>query len=256
MERIVMNTTINILWTGGWASTFRVAYAALIGKRVVIPHYIVDLNRHSTLHEMRAIAEVREALALLDERAAERVGALAITPITEISQDASITRAYWQMAAAEALNDQYDWLARYAKSRGLERLELCSSLHDSASHILRGKVERLPMGGCRLREGLNCPYSEVFAMFHFPVMALSRLQMRTIAEQSGFLSVLEHSWFCPRPLDGEPCGTCDACRLTVDEGLSYRLSAEAMLRHRRQHFQRSGRVMPGVEGLSRQLPMR
>jgi hypothetical protein len=251
-----MNTTINILWTGGWASTFRVAYAALIGKRVVIPHYIVDLDRHSTMHEMRAIADVRDALAQLDERAAERVGALAITPITEISRDASVTRAYWQLADVEELNEQYDWLARYAKSRGLKRLELCSSLHDSVSHILRGKIERLPMGGCQLREGLCCPHSELFARFHFPVLALSRLQMRSLAEQHGFLSVLEHSWSCSRPLNGEPCGTCDSCRFTVDEGLSYRLPAEAMLRHRRQRFRHTGPVTPGVEGRSRQLPMR
>ncbi|QTF91388.1 hypothetical protein [Halomonas sp. BM-2019] len=248
-----MNTTINILWTGGWASTFRVAYAALVGKRVVIPHYIVDLDRHSTMHEMRAIANAREALAQLDEGAAERVGALAITPITEISLDVTVTRAYWQVAKVEALDEQYDWLARYAKSRGLKRLELCSSLHDSVGHILRGRVERLPMGGCRLREGYCWPYSELFPWFHFPVLALSRWQMRSLAERHGFLSVLEHSWFCSRPCNGEPCGTCDACRLTADEGLSYRLSTETLLCHR---FRHTDPVTTEVAGCRRQLPMR
>ncbi|WP_416137146.1 hypothetical protein ACM26W_11580 [Halomonas sp. HK25] len=239
-----MNATINILWTGGWASSFRVVYAALIGKRIVIPHYIADLNRSSMMHEMRAIADVRDALAALDEPAAERIGALAITPVTEISQDASVTKAYRQMAAVEDLHEQYDWLARYAKSRGLKGIELCSSLHDSASHAMRGKVERLPMGSCRLREGLRCPQSEVFGRFRFPVLALSRLQMHSLAEQHGFLSVLEHTWFCSQPISDEPCGTCDSCRLTVNEGLNYRLSAEAMQRHRFHRFQHAGQVTP------------
>lgn len=227
-----MHQTINVLWTGGWDSTFRVLFASLVEGKFVIPHYIVDMGRRSSLYELQAIAKVREALRQIDENAAERIGALAITPVTDIPCDADITGAFQRMRSRAHLGSQYDWLARYASSRGLKGLELSVHVDDKAYHFLRGKVRATDSGGWVLRDDMAGDEKAVFSRFHFPLLELSKPQMRTLAEQHGFVDVLEHSWFCFQPIHGKPCGVCNPCCYAVEEGMSYRLPREAMLRHR------------------------
>lgn len=234
-----MHQTINVLWTGGWDSTFRVLFASLVKGMFVIPHYIVDMGRRSSLHELQAIANVREALQGIDVNAAERIGALAITPVTDIPDDGDITGAFQRMRARAHLGSQYDWLARYARSRGLKGLELSVHVDDKAYHFLRGKVRATDPGGWVLCGDMSGDEKAVFSHFHFPLLELSKPQMRIQAEQHGFLEVLEHSWFCFQPIHGKPCGVCNPCCNAVEEGMSYRLPREAMLRHRLRFFRQA-----------------
>ncbi len=227
-----MHHTINVLWTGGWDSTFRVLYASLVEGMFVIPHYIVDMGRRSSLHELQAIAHVREALRRIDDNAAERIGALAITPITDIPDDAQATVAYQQMSSIAPLGSQFEWLARYARSRGLKGLELSVDVDDKAYPFLEGKVRAIASGGWVLRDEVAGNEKTLFSRFHFPLLELSKPQMRSLAQQHGFLDVLEQSWFCFQPIHGKPCGVCHPCCDAVEEGMGYRLPREAMLRHR------------------------
>ena len=47
--------SIDIFWTGGMDSTYRVLELILIEEKKVCPHYIIDLSRASTLYEIKAI---------------------------------------------------------------------------------------------------------------------------------------------------------------------------------------------------------
>ncbi|MDN3555012.1 7-cyano-7-deazaguanine synthase [Halomonas maura] len=227
-----MRQAIDAFWTGGWDSSYRVIQAALVEQRDVRPHYIIDPVRRSSLHELQAISTIRSALRRLDPAAADRIQELRITPIMEIPEDTRIMAAYRGMRASAYLGGQYVWLANYAQSRGLERLELSVHVDDKAYHFLRGKVEETDEGIWQLSDDVVGHERELFSRFTFPLLTLSKLQMREQASRHGFLEVLENAWFCYHPLGGRPCGVCNPCQFTMEEGLSYRLPWQGRLRYR------------------------
>ena len=53
---------INLLWTGGWDSTFRLLDLVLIKKKTVQPHYILDPDRLSTGMELKTMKDIKWVL--------------------------------------------------------------------------------------------------------------------------------------------------------------------------------------------------
>ena len=230
---------VRVLWTGGWDSTFRVLYATLVEGRSVEPHYIIDTGRPSSLHELRAISKVRDLLRIHNSHAYERVSNLQITSGNEIPEDMEITNSWKRLRCRIDLARQYDWLARYAKSKTLTDLELCVEKDGGIYSYLKEKVEQTSFGTYRLKRGIAVGEGgEVFARFEFPILEYTKAQMRDIAKEIGFIEILEQSWFCHEPINGRPCGMCSPCVLAVEEGVGYRLSRTALFRYHLVQFVR------------------
>lgn len=236
-----MQPRIDVLWTGGWDSTYRVLSAAMVDHRTVVPHYIVDLGRASSLRELQAISEVRAVLAGIDPEAAARIEPLRITPVTEIVEDTELSAAYHRLTQQAHLGSQYDWLARYAKSKDLHHLELSVHVDDKAYHFLKGRVVATEEGSWTFDERVDTDEA-IFRFFDFPLLEISKTQMKAEAERHGFIEALEKSWFCYSPIDQAPCGLCNPCRYTIEEGMEYRLPAKALRRHRTRHLRRAARA--------------
>ena len=234
----VADTGIKILWTGGWDSTFRVLYATVVDGMRVEPHYIVDLDRQSTLHELRAISEIKDSLRMLDQLAYDRISNLRVTLKSEIPDDMAITSSWERLKLRAPLGSQYDWIARYAESHHLHDLELSVHVDDRAHYFLNENVEPIPCGGYRLNRGITGD-ENIFARFRFPILAYSKTQMRDIARERGFLQILEKSWFCHRPINGIPCGTCSPCYYAIKEGMRYRLPRRSLLRYHAWRYRRA-----------------
>jgi hypothetical protein len=233
------DTSIRILWTGGWDSTFRVLYAALVDGKRVEPHYIIDTGRPSSLHELRAISRVRDALRICNKQAYDRISTLQITSGNEIPEDMEITNSWKQLRCRMDLARQYDWLARYAKSKNLTDLELSVERGGGIYSFLIDKVERSQFGTYKIKPGVAVGEGEeVFARFEFPILEYTKSQMRDIAKEQGFIEILEKSWFCHEPINGRPCGMCSPCVLAVEEGVGYRLTRGALFRHHVVQFLR------------------
>ncbi len=233
-KRLLANgECIKILWTGGWDSTFRVLYAALVDGKRVEPHYIVDTGRPSTLHELRAISEIRRVLKISNKEAYERICSLQISSGNESAEDIERTNSWRHLKQRLDLARQYDWLARYAKSRNLTTLEIGvekSDMDNAVYPYLKENVERTSLGVCRIKQGAAGD-AELFARFEFPLFDHSKPQMRDIAKRQGFLEILEKSWFCHEPINGKPCGMCNPCVSVVAEGMGYRLTKKALFRY-------------------------
>jgi hypothetical protein len=231
--------SIRILWTGGWDSTFRVLYATLIDGKRVEPHYIIDTGRPSSLHELRAISRMRDLLRISNKQAYDRISNLQITSGNEIPEDMEITNSWKRLRCRMDLAQQYDWLARYAKSKNLTDLELCAVRDGHLYTFLKEKVEQTSFGSCGLKLGVAAGEGgEVFARFQFPLLEYTKAQMREIAKKQGFIEILEKSWFCHEPINGKPCGMCNPCVVTVEEGMRYRLPRTALFRHHLVEFVR------------------
>ncbi|MBX3306848.1 MAG: 7-cyano-7-deazaguanine synthase [Nitrospira sp.] len=232
------NQCVRILWTGGWDSTFRVLYATWVEGKRVEPHYIVDTTRSSSSRELEAIAEIKDVLKVHNEAAYERISSLEVTPKSEIPEDLEITKSWTQLKKRMHLGGQYDWLARYAKSKKMTALELCVQRDDRTDGIyafLKKNTEQTPFGTYRLRQEVSGD-GVIFARFEFPVLDYSKNEMRDIAKEHGFIEILEKSWFCHEPINGMPCGMCNPCACTVEEGMDYRLSRDAIFRYRTRRY--------------------
>ena len=232
------DTCIRILWTGGWDSTFRVLYATLVEGKRVEPHYIVDTDRPSSLRELQVMSEVKNAIRTFSQEAYERISLLQITSKNEISEDVEITTSWKRLKQKMHIGGQYDWIARYAKSKNLTDLELSVQRDDTEGGIysfLKANVEQTPSGTYRLRRGVGGD-GEIFAWFEFPVLEYSKTQMRDMARKHGFIEILEKTWFCHRPISGMPCGMCNPCIYTIEGGMGYRLPRESLFRFHTRRY--------------------
>lgn len=247
--------SVDVLWTGGWDSTFRVLSLVLTEKASVQPHYIIDLERPSSLRELAAIAGIRKSLALFNSRAGQRIKPTTITCITDIPADPGITQSYQRLKARAHLGSQYDWLARYARFRQLSQLELSVHVDDKAYFFLEGRVAPAQAGQWALNTAdvLANEDLHIFANFRFPLLLLTKEQMRQRAMEQGFITLLEKTWFCFTPRAGQPCGLCNPCCYSIEEGMSYRLPRISRLRYRLRY---PLQLVASTYGLSKMLAKR
>ena len=232
MKQEPTDTCVSIFWTGGWDSTFRVLYATLVDGKRVEPHYIIDTGRPSSLHELRAISKVRDLLRIHNKQAYERVSNLQITSGNEIPEDMEITNSWKRLRCRTDLPRQYDWLARYAKSKNLTDLELSVVRGGHTHSLLKENVERTPFGSYRFKRGVaGDDGGEVFGRFEFPTFEYTKAQIKDIAKEQGFLKILEQSWFCHEPINGRPCGMCNPCVAAIERGMGYRFTRTALFRY-------------------------
>ena len=194
-----------VLWTSGWDSTFRILDLVLVQRMPVQPVYLVIRERPSTALEMAHMDLIREKLAERCEAAASRLLPTRYYAKDDLEQDEGIESAFWNMRRQSYLGEQYEWLARLVTQEGLEGIELCVHVDD----LFVDFVEHSDF--------------ETFKCFSLPIMHMTKLDMAEYARDHGFHDLLELTWFCHDPVDGQPCGVCAPCRYTRSEGLERRV---------------------------------
>ncbi|RZT18629.1 hypothetical protein EV589_2889 [Mycobacterium sp. BK558] len=219
---------VEVLWTAGWDSTFRVADLLLNQDAVVQPWYAVDRHRRSAVTELATQDVIRTSLAELDPGTAERLLPTRIVDVKDIPPAPEISAAFRRLRSKRFLGDQYEWLARLAEHRQLT-LELSIHYDDRAHEVLAGEVED-DGGTYQLVAHPGDPALEIFRRFRFPLFDTTKMDMESAARRGGFSGVMEQTWFCHSPLRGQPCGYCNPCRYTRDEGLGRRVPPQTLSR--------------------------
>ena len=224
---------INLFWTGGWDSTFRLI--TLAGKDVIIqPWYLRD-NRRSEWHELFAIATIRKDLRKMNSTRCI-INEVRTLKTSKVEKDTEITNAWQNLRNKFNIGTQYDWLARFAKRRkGIELgihkgghiqniINQCGALKKESSDIT-GPIYSLDIS--RSAEDLI----RVFGNFHFPQLDITKWDMKWEAEELGYSDIMHKTWFCHNPVNNQPCGVCKTCCFAMEEGFGYRLSLIAHLRY-------------------------
>lgn len=242
---------VQLLWTSGWDSTFRLLVALLVEGRTVQPYYVVDLSRPSYPTELRTMSKIRAALqARLADDAQLRP-----TNITVLSDLPTADRHAARFEALKRdgdLGPQYEWLARYAATLGLDSLELCIHKDDRAVPYVQDSLEVVseqPFRSYRLAPDQRMGDLRLFQRFVFPILDLTKRDMQAAAERYGFLDLMEMTWFCHTPVMGRPCGLCNPCRDAVAEGMGHRVPASAHRRRRVHDAVPLARLKPAVKRL-------
>jgi hypothetical protein len=217
---------INILWSGGWDSTYRVLELILIENQTVRPHYIVNSNLKSLPNEIIAMTRIRDHIKAAFPDQAARLLPVEFIHLEAIPPDEEITKLFQQLKSKIHIGKQYEWLARFAKHNAKE-LELCVErnpdtstqgiFHNSVRPLLKGTGHE-----CKIEGPLPDPALQIFTYFRYPLMLrLTKADMRAIAEEHGFIDIMKLTWFCHYPKNGLPCGHCRPCSLAHHTGFEY-----------------------------------
>jgi hypothetical protein len=204
---------VKLLWTGGWDSTYRLLDLLLVQGRRVAPAYVIDPERASTLHEIRAMESIRRGvLARLAEP-----GRLAPTEVhvrTHFAPTPQMAAQHVALGRQVHVGSQYLWLAAVAEAQGWQGAELCMARYETPPALQRHLFDQ----GGRLRDVEG---AELFRFWSFPLLEVSKAEMAERAAERGFLDLLRRRWFCFTPLGNRPCGACRPCRLAHREDVRF-----------------------------------
>lgn len=223
---IILVLIHKVLWTGGWDSTFRVLDLILNKKTTVQPFYIFDENRLSTKMELYTMDLIKKMVANLDTELAENLLETQYINMVDIPTNSDITEAYEILAKQSHLGNQYDWLARYCDYNNITNIELCIHKDDTVEGFINKDVKLINTEIDHyyvLKEKPSQEELKIFSYFHYPLFKFSKLDMEQKATESCFQHIMEETWFCHSPINNKPCGMCNPCKYTREEGLGRRV---------------------------------
>jgi len=213
---------INLFWTGGWDSTFRLLWILLKEREIVQTFYIIDPNRPSHKIEMKRMDQIRK---LIYKRYPFTKGQFLPTvsaKVSEIKDDVVIRKAFEEANKKHHLGSQYDWLARFCKQNNIANMELCVQKLGNPEHNCRFspffEMDEISGELVYKKSRSSEPEYILFMRFEFPILHITKQDMLKTARQNGWLSIMKKTWFCHQPILGEiPCGKCDPCQQTMGE---------------------------------------
>jgi len=227
-----MAATTPLLWTGGWDSTFRLLWLVLREQRQVQPYYIVDSLKHrpAVPEERAAMERIRQRLAERYPDAAVRLSDTIECGLEDIDEDTETFRYYERCLATGFIGGQYEWLARYCRQNDIADMELSIHRDDKARKLLAHLIDPAARDRLDPRFAGDFRY-ELFKSFHFPLFDMTKRHMQAEARLAGFDDLMKLTWFCHRPRNGAPCGTCNPCIYTIEEGLAERVPLSGRVRY-------------------------
>ena len=215
----------NVLWTSGWDSTYRVIELVLKGVTIQ-PYYVIDKNRISYKKEMDTIHLLKKQIIETYPKTKHQILKTILINRKDIKHNLIYKLSYKVLKKRAHIGSQYYWLACLSKK--INNLEV--SVHDKgqiALFFLKDKtnIETHPDIGKYYK--LNPDVKDfflktIFGNMRFPVLGLEKLDMKKIAEEKGFIHIMNNTWFCHNSTE-KPCRECSPCKQVIRDGMEYRL---------------------------------
>ena len=203
---------VNIFWTGGLDSTFRVVQLLRTTVHVVQPHYLIFEDRVSGI-EIDAMVKMRKIIGekFPDDR--KRLLPTIYTNSKHISIDKEIDTEIEELRKKIKVIDQYHLMAKYCKEHNISNMEV-------AIIYLEGEMELF----------VDYKDSLVFKNFSYPIIDLSKRVIYDTAVKEGWGDIINMTSFCKRPFVSiRPCGVCSPCTTAIMAGMDFRLPLRARL---------------------------
>ena len=229
--------TVNLLWTGGWDSTFRLLTLVENENVKINIYYIINRERKSFNIELNTMDSILNDIFVRFPGAKDRILSITHFNRNDITPNREIQKKYEYLNNISSFGHQYVYVAEFALMFGLSNLEMSVAFND-------GRIYRHLENNCvpvedpvigqyhRLTSSIddNSPYS-MFKFFTFPVITVSKIDMMNIAKKNGVLNILKKTWFCHSPINDKICGTCNPCKCAMTEGMAFRLPIRSRLRY-------------------------
>lgn len=219
---------MDLLWTGGWDSTFRLLQLLLVHRVPVVPHYLEDPTRASTQTEIHTMARISRHLYETHPHTRDLLQPIRVAGAAHVVVDEDIAAALKAIRRRSFIGSQYAWLPAFCRSMGIADMELGVHIDDKVQALLRSFVVEFdhPAGYRSLRvddRHAGTPEHTLFGNFSFPLFAIDKLGIGREAGSRGWTEIMEMTWFCHTPVRGRPCGICAPCVYTIEEGLAHRV---------------------------------
>jgi hypothetical protein len=219
-----------LLWTGGWDSTFQLLTLLLTHKRSVTPIYLIDTNRPSCRVEIVTIERIKKRLFRDFPYTRDLLKETLFFSVEDVLPDLEITRAFKSIIKAKSMGCQYEWLARFCKQHSFYDVQLGVHRDDKAHVVIEHMVSEDHSGFYINQEHHNTEEHILFRYFKFPLLELSKVDIAAIANEQGWSEIMEMTWFCHTPTRTmKPCGRCNPCVYTIEEGLGLRIPMQNRL---------------------------
>ncbi|HSJ66208.1 MAG TPA: hypothetical protein VK921_00960 [Anditalea sp.] len=248
------NIPINLLWTGGWDSTFRLLQILVDYKQKVQPYYIIDTGRGSTLKEIDARYAIIKTIQNRYPQTKDLLLPTKYFALADIRKNETITEKFKILKSELHIGAQYDWLSRFAEQYEIQGLELSIEKSDRNTHFKDTSIF-IPLEGIssgslyKVKSDLCDSHPKsIFKPFHFPILDFTKIDMRAHSIKMGYDDILDDSWFCFTPIDGKPCGLCNPCKNVVVEGMGHRLPRKALIRNK---YYKAYEALAKVEKIAR-----
>lgn len=223
----------NVLWTGGWDSTFRVLQVLTENPDAVVqPHYLVDPCRSTTGIEMKTIHRITQAC---DQTTiySRRIRPLVKVSVNDLLADKEIEQSWQAIRNHHPIGVQYKWLAQYAKHAAINDLEIGIQKGGHIDSLIGENMVRKPAPSSHtyvINEGTARGPYYLFSFFEFPIIRKSKRDMINYAQARGFAEIMDMTWFCFWPLGGiHPCGFCNPCNSAFRQGMKHRIGWRGLL---------------------------
>ncbi|MBQ9791672.1 MAG: hypothetical protein IJW28_03700 [Clostridia bacterium] len=234
--------TINVemLWTAGMDSTFRLVQLSRMENVVVQPYYIKG-KRKSTNTEIKHMDLILNNLYSKEETKAKILKPI-IVDIDSITMDEDIINAHTEFNKYMWLGMQYKYLASFAKDH--KGLEISIERDEDKEYAFQEKgmvfnpIETNIGTKYVIDKDADKNAYMVFKDFTFPISTITKKQEFEILKEWGYDDVIKLTWFCHNPKKDKPCGYCKPCLQCVEEGLSFRLDKAALRRYNFRWFYR------------------
>ncbi|MBN1386931.1 MAG: 7-cyano-7-deazaguanine synthase [Bacteroidales bacterium] len=225
---------INVLWTGGFDSTFRVCQLSLLN--VEIQPFYVSLRRKSESYEIRAINKITDFINSRKETRCNLLP-LIIVKYDEILPDSQVTGSFNALRKKYKIGYQYDFLSRFARQYNIMPEIGCEINPSSGEMEVFEKYAKVKKETISVSESENieyyvlvpdeCPedFMNLFGEFRYgiPLYDMNKHDTVKAYRELGFEKVINMTWFCAHPLMGKPCGLCTPCEQVIKEGMAFRL---------------------------------
>jgi len=257
------SSPVELLWTGGWDSTFRLLTLLLDHRVAVQPTYVADPTRSSSPIEQRTMTRIRTALFEHHPHTRDLLRPTHVVSMSDIAPDPEIQAAFDRIVSHNRIGDQYGWLARYCRQHDVRCAELSINNTAHGAHLVTGKWAQ------RVRDAHghmtwcvpeDCPDDDVrvvFSRFSMPMWDQPKSHSAEVARLNGWTELMGMTWFCHRPSrNAQPCGLCNPCQYAIEEGFGWRIPRQRRalskvyrhtlmpLRNRARQFLRRMRVAP------------
>lgn len=220
-----MKGEIDLLWTGGLDSTYRLIE---LSRRscVVQPHYILD-GRKSRNKELHAMYTILRLLRKNKNTRATLHDPLLIEK-DSLAKDSDIFDSWMMLFPGKGTkSNQYYPLAKYAVQNHLH-LEMGLQFSHNGTIVKAIDESLLIPHPDKDYDVLMIDQSRadqdtinIFGNFYFPKSLFHKEKKEEIAElyALGYKDVVKHTWSCLKPIWGFPCGHCLPCRSSEIEGV-------------------------------------
>lgn len=132
--------TINILWTGGLDSTFRMCELSRADVTIQ-PYYLIDSGRKSVSFELKAMKRIIKILRESPDTKAT-INDVKTIPVATLEKNDKVAQAQKYLSDKYGLGSQYEFLANFTKTYGLKlEVGLESSVRGKATNALRSEAK-------------------------------------------------------------------------------------------------------------------